>query len=124
LHEYSLMQNVVATILEELKKSEGCPGGPALTVNLKVGAMAVHSAEATIQAYQVLTKGTRLENSKLELTIEPATVKCLQCGYQGPLPAGTVDPHDASPLIPCPRCGEITPVQGSRGVEGIELSWD
>ncbi len=41
-----------------------------------------------------------------------------------PLPEGTVDPHDQSPLVECPRCGAVTPVQGGRGVEGIELRWE
>jgi Zn finger protein HypA/HybF involved in hydrogenase expression len=118
------MQNVIATILAELKKTEGCPGGPALTVDLKVGALAVHSVPATRQAYEVLAKGTPLENSRLHLTIEPATLSCPQCGFQGPLPAGAVDPHDPSPLTQCPRCGAAAPVSGSRGVDSIELRWD
>jgi hydrogenase nickel incorporation protein HypA/HybF len=124
LHEYSLMENVVATILEELRRTEGCPGGPALTVDLKVGALAVHSAEATRQAYEVLARGTVLESSRLELTILPVTLTCPQCGYQGELPEGAVDPHDAGPLIQCPKCGAAAPVTGSRGVESIELKWD
>jgi Zn finger protein HypA/HybF involved in hydrogenase expression len=124
LHEYALMQNVIATILAELQKTADCPGGPDLTVHLKVGALAVHSAEATRQAYQVLAKGTILEESRLHLTIEPATISCGQCGFQGPLPAGAVDPHDASPLTQCPECGAAAPVTGSRGVESIELRWD
>ena len=124
MHEYSLMQNVVATILEELQKTAGCPGGSALTVDLKVGALAVHSAEATRQAFEVLAKGTPLENSRLHLTILPVILTCPQCGYEGPLPAETVDPHDLSPLVECPRCGAAAPVDGSRGAESIELKWD
>lgn len=124
MHEYSLMQNVIATILEEMQKSEGCPGGPALTVDLKVGALAVHSEEATRQAYEVLAKGTPLENSRLHLTVLPVALACPQCGFEGPLPPETVDPHDLSPLAQCPRCGAAAPVTGSRGVESIELSWD
>jgi hydrogenase nickel incorporation protein HypA/HybF len=124
LHEYSLMENVVATILAELKKTEGCPGGPALTVDLKVGALAVHSAEATRQAFEVISRGTALEHSRLKLTILPVTLTCPQCGYQGELPEGAVDPHDFSPLTQCPQCGAAAPVTGSRGVEAIELAWD
>ncbi len=124
MHEYSLMEDVVATILEEMQKSEGCPGGPALTVDLKVGALAVHSEAATRQAYEVLAKGTPLENSRLQLTISPVTLTCPKCGYAGPLPTGTVDPHDLSPLAECPRCGAVAPVNGGREVESIELRWD
>jgi Zn finger protein HypA/HybF involved in hydrogenase expression len=124
LHEYSLMEQVIAQILTELKKRDGPPGGSALEVTLKVGALAVHSEAATRQAYEVLVKGTPLENSRLNLTIEPVTLTCGQCGYKGPLPEGAVDPHDLSPLVECPRCGAVSPVQGGRGVEAIELRWE
>jgi len=124
LHEYSLMEQVVAHILAELKKQEGPPPEGSLEVVLKVGALAVHSVGATRQAYEVLVKGTPLENSQLRLTIEPITLACGQCGYKEPLPDGAVDPHDQSPLMECPRCGAVIPVQGGRGVESIELRWE
>ena len=124
MHEYSLMEQVVAHILAELKKQEGPPPEGALEVVLNVGALAVHSEGATRQAYEVLVKGTPLENSRLRLTIEPITLACGQCGYTEPLPEGAVDPHDQSPLLECPRCGTVIPVQGGRGVEAIELRWE
>jgi Zn finger protein HypA/HybF involved in hydrogenase expression len=124
LHEYSLMEQVIAHILAELEKVEGPPDGSSLEVVLKVGALAVHSEAATRQAYEVLVKGTRLEKSRLNLSIEPVTLACGSCGYQGPLPEGAVDPHDLSPLAECHRCGAVSPVQGGRGVESIELRWE
>ncbi len=124
MHEYALMQNVVATILEELKQAEGAPAGPDLEVALKVGALAIHSEAATRQAFEVLTKGTPLEGAHLELTVDPVRLTCPQCGYQGALAEGEVDPHDQAPIAPCPRCGAVAPVTGSRGVESIELKWD
>ena len=89
-----------------------------------MGALAVHSEAATRTAYEVLVKGTPLAQSRLNLTIAPVTLTCAQCGYQGPLPEGAVDPHDQSPLVECPRCGAVSPVQGGRGVETIELRWE
>jgi Zn finger protein HypA/HybF involved in hydrogenase expression len=124
LHEYSLMEQVIAHIVAELKKPDGPPQGTSLEVVLKVGALAVHSEAATRQAYEVLVQGTPLENSRLTLTIEPVTLTCTKCGFQGPLPEGAVDPHDLSPLAECPRCAAVTPVQGGRGVEAIELRWE
>lgn len=124
MHEYSLMEQVVAHILAELKKQEGPPPEGSLEVVLNVGALAVHSEAATRQAYEVLVKGTPLENSRLRLTIEPITLACGQCGYKEPLADGAVDPHDPTPLMECPRCGAVIPVQGGRGVESIELRWE
>jgi len=124
MHEYSLMEQVVAHILEELQKPGGPPPGAALEVVLKVGALAVHSEAATRQAYEVLVQGTPLEHSVLNLAVEPVTLTCGACGFAGPLPEGTVDPHDLSPLASCPRCAAASPVQGSLGVEAIELRWE
>jgi Zn finger protein HypA/HybF involved in hydrogenase expression len=124
LHEYSLMEQVIAQIVAELEKQNSPPAGSSLEVVLKVGALAVHSEAATRQAYEVLVKGTPLENSRLKLTIEPVTLTCGKCGYEGALSEGSVDPHDMSPLAECPRCGTVSPVQGGRGVESIELRWE
>jgi Zn finger protein HypA/HybF involved in hydrogenase expression len=124
LHEYTLMEQVIAHILAELKKLDGPPEGSSLEVVLKVGALAVHSEAATRQAYEVLVQGTPLSKSRLNLTIEPVTLTCGKCGYQGPLPEGAVDPHDLSPLVECHRCGAVNPVQGGRGVESIEIRWE
>ncbi len=124
MHEYALMENVIATIMVELKSSGEVPPDRPLTVTLKVGALEMHSEEATRQAFEVLTKGTALEDAQLNLIILPVTLACSQCGFQGPLPMGAADPHDAMPLAECPQCGALTPVQGGRGVESIELKWD
>jgi Zn finger protein HypA/HybF involved in hydrogenase expression len=118
------MEQVIAHILAELKKVENPPEGSSLEVVLRVGALAVHSEAATRTAYEVLVKGTPLAQSRLNLTIEPVTLICSQCGYQGPLAEGAVDPHDQSPLAECPQCGAVSPVQGGRGVSGIELRWE
>ncbi len=124
MHEYSLMENVIAVIMAELKKSGEVPAGQQLTVTLKVGALEMHSEEATRQAFEVLTKGTVLEGARLDLIVLPVTLSCAECGFQGPLPMGAADPHDALPVAECPQCGAVAPVQGGRGVESIELKWD
>jgi len=124
LHEYALMENVIAVIMAELKKAGEKPAGHTLEVTLKVGALEMHSAEATRQAFEVLTRGTVLEGALLNLIILPVSVVCAKCGFHGPLPMGVVDPHDALPLAECPQCRDLTPVQGGRGVESIELKWD
>jgi Zn finger protein HypA/HybF involved in hydrogenase expression len=118
------MQGVVKSLLADLAKEKTVPPSGKVEVVLKVGALAIHSAAATRQAFEVLVKGTKLENSRLTLIIEPLTLACPNCGFNGPLPAGAVDPHEQLPLAPCPKCGAISPVAGSRGVESIELVLD
>lgn len=123
MHEYALMENVIAAIMAELKKSGETPADRPPTVTLKVGALEMHSEAASRQAFEVLTKGTALEGARLNLIILPVTLAC-PCGHQETLPMGAVDPHDALPLAECPQCGALTPVQGGHGVESIELKWD
>ena len=124
MHEYDLMQKVIAAILAELTKPGVEPQGEVLEVALKLGALAVHSEAATRLAYEILTKGTILENSRLRLTILPVTLACPRCGHQGPLPEDEVNPHEITPLAECPQCGAVSPVQGERGVAAIELRWE
>ena len=124
MHEYALMEEVVKSLLAKLAEPGVDTEGAELEVVLKVGALAIHSAAATRQAYEVLVKGTKLENSRLNLIVEPVTLACPNCGFTGPLPEGAVDPHEQLPLAPCPQCGTLAPVTGSRGVESIELVID
>jgi Zn finger protein HypA/HybF involved in hydrogenase expression len=124
LHEYALMENVIAVIMAELKKAGEAPAGAHLTVTLKVGVLEMHSEAASRQAFEVLTKGSALEDARLNLIVLPVTLNCPECGFQGPLPMGAADPHDALPVAECPQCGAVAPVQGGRGVESIELKWD
>ena len=58
-------------------------------------------------------------NSRLNLTIEPVTLTCTPCGYEGPLPEGAVDPHDQSPLVECPGAA---PSPRSRAAGGWRAS--
>ncbi len=119
------MENVMAVIMAELKKSgEEARAGRLLTVTLKVGALELHSEAALRQAFEVLSQGTALEGASLHLVILPATLACPQCGFRGPLPLGAADPHEALPMVDCPQCGALTPVQDGRGVESIELHWE
>ncbi|MEW6660125.1 MAG: hydrogenase/urease maturation nickel metallochaperone HypA [Thermodesulfobacteriota bacterium] len=124
MHEYGLMEEVVKSLLAKLEEPGVDTAGAEMEVVLKVGALAVHSAAATRQAYEVLVKGTKLEKSRLTLIVEPLNLTCAGCSFTGPLPEGAVDPHEQLPLAPCPKCGAISPVTGSRGVESIELILD
>ena len=121
MHEYGLMEEVVKSLLAKLDDPEVDTEGAEMEVILKVGALAIHSAAATRQAFEVLAKGTKLEKARFNLIVEPLTLTCADCGFQGSLPEGAVDPHEQLPLAPCPQCGAISPVAGNRGVESIEL---
>ena len=88
MHEYGMMEEVVKSLLAKLDDPEVDTEGAQMEVVLKVGALAIHSAAATRQAYEVLVKGTKLETSRLNLIVEPLILTCAGCGFTGPLPEG------------------------------------
>ena len=69
MHEYGLMEEVVKSLLAKLEEPGMDPEGAAMEVVLKVGALAIHSAAATRQAFEVLVNGTKLEKARLNLIV-------------------------------------------------------
>ncbi len=124
MHEYSLMERVIEAILDHLDKQGIRSAGSVKEVLLKVGALDAHSEASLRQAYELLVKGTILENSLLNLVLVPATLHCPMCGYNGPGQEGQADGHDPTPYAECPSCGTVSGLLGGRGVESIELLVD
>jgi Zn finger protein HypA/HybF involved in hydrogenase expression len=121
MHEYSLLDQVIESVLSMLDQQKAKPGETLQGISMSVGALEMHSEESFRQAYQLLTKNTPLENSTLEIKIFPASVKCPHCSYEGGYQADDDDVHAASPYTECPSCGEVIPVLGGKGVQDIEL---
>lgn len=124
MHEFGLMQKVVASILSEMETQGVTPSDGHATVTLRVGAFAFHSEESFRQAFTVLTKDTPLRDARLILTVIPATIRCGACGYSGECPTGDADTHDPSPIGECPACNALAPLSGGNAVECVELSFD
>jgi Zn finger protein HypA/HybF involved in hydrogenase expression len=119
MHEYTLMERVIASILETLRQEE--PNAAVAEVILKVGGLEVHSEEAGRLAFMVLAQDTPLEKSRLSLVIFPASLECQGCGYLEPVKNDHHHGHEPLPGVACPRCGQPTAITGGRGVESIEL---
>ena len=120
MHEHALVKNIVETLLASARK-ENLPAGAVREVVMKVGELEFHTEAAFRQTFEVLIRGTALEGAALNLTVLHPALKCAGCGHEGPCREGEADPHSPIPVAECPKCGEIVPVTGGRGVEGIEL---
>lgn len=113
MHEYGLMQEVVAHALEH------CPAdcaGSALRVRVEVGEFAVADRESLETAYEILTRGTRLERSVLEISGVPGRVECPACGFQGAGADLGQEIGEPPALLLCPRCGSPLLVTAGAGL--------
>jgi|UniRef100_A0A7V6A1A8 hydrogenase nickel insertion protein HypA len=123
MHEYSLMQDIIKSILERLEEEKSPV--PVQEVILKLGVLDIHSEAAARTAFEVLSKGTLLEKAKLVVAVNPVLLSCPQCQAETPFP---VDEHThANELLPvanCPKCGGLASLTGGQGVESIELIFE
>ena len=76
MHEGNFTQQIVDAILEELKKY---PSSKARHVRVKVGEMLHLNSESVQTHFEILTKGTRLEGTKIRLEEAPVQVRCRKC---------------------------------------------
>ena len=102
MHEFSTMQNIVEVILEEGKNHNA---KKILRVTLKIGELTFLGPDQLRFSFDVLTKGTIMENADLLITKIQPQVKC-DCGYSGATEYDkTLELHLSVPLLKCPRCG-------------------
>ena len=123
MHEYSLMQDIIKSILERLEEEKSPV--PVKEVILHLGVLEIHSEAAARQAFEVLAKGTPLEQAGLTLVVKPVTLTCPQCKTEAVFP---VDEHthanELLPVVNCPECGGLAGLSGGQGVDSIELVFE
>jgi hydrogenase nickel incorporation protein HypA/HybF len=97
MHEISLMQGVVKTILQALSPS----GTSRVTrVQLTIG-VSGHLNQVNVQQhFRLLTKGTPAEGASLRISWLPATLQCLACSHR-------FSSYDPAEQETCPQCGDI-----------------
>ena len=103
MHEVSVISNMVDAILREL---DNYKVQRVEEVNIVIGDLTSLGPEQLEFAYEIVTKDTILEGSKLIIEREEVLVKCNECGYEGPAENLESDFFDHSiPVIACPKCG-------------------
>jgi len=120
MHEYGLMEALIARVLEE-SRSQGAR--PILRIRVDVGELAFASPESLVTAFEVLARGTALEKTRLEIHEVPSRVRCDACGFAGTaVDLDLEDLHEAPPLI-CPGCASLLTVTEGRGVVLTEIEF-
>ncbi len=113
MHELSLIASVVDSVIESL---EAHPGARVIEVRLRVGALAAVVEDSLQFCYELATRDTPLEGSRLVMKIVQVTVHCAACGKDGEL--------ESLQSFRCPHCGELTgDVRAGREmeIEAIEI---
>ncbi len=97
------MSSIIDSVLEELKKYDL---EKVEEVFLTIGELTFLGEEQLRFAFEVLSKGTPLEGSKLSIETEKVSVHCATCQYEGGvdyMEDSTI--HFALPNLSCPQCG-------------------
>ncbi len=120
MHEYGLIQDVVQLVLQR-SPPEG--GRRVASVRIEVGEFLVASRESLETAYEVLTRGTALEGSRLEVSEVRGRARCEACGFEGSgadLGDGLCEPPT---VLLCPTCGAPLLVTEGAGIAllGVQL---
>ncbi|MEM3486539.1 MAG: hydrogenase maturation nickel metallochaperone HypA [Candidatus Methanomethyliaceae archaeon] len=121
MHEYSLMEDIVASLTASLEREGISRKGAVKEIVLRIGALDIHSEGSFRQAFDVLTAGTLLEGAQLTLEILPANYKCGACGHEGKVGIGDADGHQAEPVVECAQCGHPCFVTGGRGIQPVDV---
>jgi len=101
MHEFSVMTQIVDSVLAEAKRRDA---RKVEHVELDVGEFTMLGHEQMRFAYEVLSKDTILQGSELEIRTIKGGIKCDSCGYEGSVMIAEDTPHRSVPILECPKC--------------------
>ncbi len=121
MHEYGLMQEVVTQALGRIPKDGS---GRSARVLIEVGEFAVADRESLGTAYEILTRGTALEGSTLEMSAAAGLAACQGCGFEGSAADLGEELSEPPALLLCPRCGSPLLIISGAGIAllGVQLT--
>ena len=100
MHEFSVMSQIVDSILSEAKKRRATK---IEEVDLNIGDYTMLGEEQLKFAYELLSKDTILEGSKLNVGHIKGRIHC-SCGFEGSVIPSPDSPHRIVPILECPKC--------------------
>lgn len=104
MHEFATATKIVEFILAEANRRGA---QKILEVKLAIGELTVLSVEQVRFSYGVLTEGTIAAHSKLEIEETRGSVKCLSCGFYGPISKlDDATYHFQFPILICPQSAD------------------
>lgn len=116
MHEYGLMEDVVASAVEVAQRQGS---RPVARIRLDVGELVAAEPEALQTAFEALSRGTVLEGAQLDLRDVPGHFLCESCAFRGSVADG-VEP---TPPWLCPECGQLLVPTAGRGIVLAEIAF-
>jgi hydrogenase nickel incorporation protein HypA/HybF len=110
MHEFSVMSHIVDAIREEARKRSATK---IEGVTIELGEFTMLGEEQMRFAFEVLSKGTMMENAALELRKTEGVVEC-ECGFRGAMSPSDDSLHRVTPVLQCPKCGGAATIVGGR----------
>ncbi|MDG6220165.1 MAG: hydrogenase maturation nickel metallochaperone HypA [Candidatus Thermoplasmatota archaeon] len=110
MHEFSVVQDVVRSVLAQVKKHPGVVR--VEEVALEVGELTFLGHEQLRYGFQVLGDLEPLiRGAVLDIQEKKAAVQCSACGYKGALDY-VEDPshHISMPIFSCPKCKDVVEI--------------
>ncbi len=111
MHEYSMMTQIVDSILGEAKQRNATK---VEEVDLEIGEYTLLGEEQLRFAFELMTRDTILHGAKLNLKRIRGKIKCHTCGYEGPMPVNEDSPHRTVPVLSCPSCNGVAEITEGR----------
>jgi len=108
VHEGSITTQIVETVLKEIDKRKA---KKVVEVELVIGSLTFLNPEQVKFWYEILTKDTVMEDSKLVIEESEGIVRCAKCGYEGGFKY--VDDsafHIPMPTLQCPKCNSVVEI--------------
>jgi hydrogenase nickel incorporation protein HypA/HybF len=112
VHEGSITTQIVESVLKE---AEGRKAKKIVEVQLVIGKLTFINPEQVRFWYEVLTKDTIMQGSKLTIEESEGIVRCPKCGYEGDFKY-IDDPalHVPTPTLNCPKCNAVIDIVGGK----------
>jgi len=109
VHELSIATSLVEQLSEIAKKQAATK---VVTVRLRVGKLRLISLDQLRFSYEILSKGTLLEGSRLTIEETPGFTRCPNCHYVREFKTGDMLFHFTLPTMKCPECATALKIEG------------
>jgi hydrogenase nickel insertion protein HypA len=112
MHEYSIVEQVVAQILDHLKKEHI---DKVTSITLQRGS--TFAEDPLRMAFEMTTEGTALDGCELIVTEFVEECTCANCHFTQTVSADDLIGH----MIICPECGMAKQIDEASGLKVIEI---